>query len=235
MAADAFIIVLPIILIMAVCAYEVFYWEKMVKCRKKSTKGKVSDDEAEDEKGGKLFQWVLPPWRRKSSRAASEEGRPPSSGYGSLGLTRKAAPGPADDDSDASSVFTSDDESEDGFEAASSAELDEHELDEGHWITQAETDEMRQRFCRLARSLSVVDAHRASTFKLRNQELVSKQRTAKKSTTDLNIAAEDAEDVALFDCILVAGLYHDTTVDKLVPFNKDLFPPEVSGLIHLSW
>ncbi len=47
-------------------------------------------------------------------------------------------------------------------------------------------------------------------------------------------AADQDDQVPLFDCIFMAGLYHDLTSDRYVPFTRDCFPPEVRNRTQLS-
>ena len=38
----------------------------------------------------------------------------------------------------------------------------------------------------------------------------------------------------LFDCIFIAGIYHDQEKDKYVPFTRNQFPEDVSSYLDLS-
>ena len=42
------------------------------------------------------------------------------------------------------------------------------------------------------------------------------------------------EEIPLFECIFVAGLYYDQTRDKLVPYIKEQLPAEVN-YVSFSW
>ena len=66
--------------------------------------------------------------------------------------------------------------------------------------------EICRRFKKLTRSLSI----------------------GKKDKIDLSNVVSIEEEAPLFDCIFTAGLYHDGTTDKNVPFTRDCFPEGVS-------
>ena len=43
---------------------------------------------------------------------------------------------------------------------------------------------------------------------------------------------ESEPNIPLFDCVFVAGLYHDHTINRQVPFTKDVFPEDVREIVY---
>ena len=79
--------------------------------------------------------------------------------------------------------------------------------------------EMRRRFQRLTRSLSI-----------RQFPAIQVAEATAPSSAD--------DEIPLFDCIFTTGLYHDRTSDAYVPFTRDNFPDGFklpNGIEELCW
>jgi hypothetical protein len=91
------------------------------------------------------------------------------------------------------------------------------------FFSKAESIEIRQRFRKLTRSLSI--RHPRPSIPLTSSRKRLEQVVNASPTLDVELP--------LFDCIFIAGLYHDQVQDLHVPFTRDCYPEEVSNQYHL--
>ena len=139
----------------------------------------------------------------------------------------------------------------DNSDVASSI-TDEADLDlrEWEWIRKEEDEEVYQRLTKLTRSLSICvgrgNNRNAYNF-YRNAKDKNSARESEaihhnnnyqldvKSLEFENVILKNKEsepDIPLFDCVFVAGLYHDNTINRQVPFTKDVFPEDVRKIVY---
>ena len=126
--------------------------------------------------------------------------------------------------------------------------IDEADLDlkEWEWISKDEGDDVCQRLTNLTRSLSIrgdsrstkhrkyLKHHTEKVTSCLNENNNCQSNSKTQDLGDINYKNKDGgPEIPLFDCIVIAGLYHDHTINRHVPFTKDVFPEDVSLIIYL--
>ena len=120
------------------------------------------------------------------------------------------------------------------------------DLREWEWIKKEEDEEVCERLTKLTRSLSICigrgNHRRCSKFyQTRRLDSSSDGLYHNNNNYQLDVQTLDFEtvvlknkehepEIPLFDCIFTAGLYHDHTTNRQVPYTKNVFPEDVSCL-----
>ena len=129
------------------------------------------------------------------------------------------------------------------LDAPEEADID---LREWEWIKKEEDEEVCERLTKLTRSLSICigrgNHRRCSKFyQTRRLDSSSDGLYHNNNNYHLDVQTLDFEtvvlknkehepEIPLFDCIFTAGVYHDHTTNRQVPYTKNVFPEDVSNL-----
>ncbi len=96
--------------------------------------------------------------------------------------------------------------------------------------------DLQRRLKKLTRSLSIKHSNHLPLRYSQNdvqrlRKKLDKSASASGSdTTDTGSSTSASETIPLFDCIFIAGLYHDNIRNAHVPFTRDHFPEEVCNV-----